>query len=119
LTRSKLTLDVSQVLGVVTPIPGSGGDWQVAVIGYQYTFAHPDAGEVIAYHWHQSGVSGITTPHIHIGPAATGRDAVVRPGTLHKAHFPSGAVSLESVLRLAIIEFDAEPRRDDWASILS
>jgi hypothetical protein len=117
LNRTHLSLDISQVVRVITPSIELGPDWHIRSIGYEYTLSHVDAGEIVAYHWHPSGISEITTPHVHIGPAATGRDAVVRPGTLHKAHFPTGVVTLESVVRLAITEFDTEPRRDDWESI--
>ena len=41
-----------------------------------------------------------------------------RLGGIHKHHFPTGRVSLEDVLHLAIKEFGAKPARADWEEVL-
>jgi hypothetical protein len=33
---------------------------------------------------------------------------------LHRAHIPTGIISLPAVIRLAISEFGVTPLRDDW-----
>jgi hypothetical protein len=37
---------------------------------------------------------------------------------LQRAHFPTGRVSVEEFLRLAIHAFDVKPRRSDWRAVL-
>jgi hypothetical protein len=36
---------------------------------------------------------------------------------LINAHFPTGRIALEDVLRLAITEFGVRPPRSDWAEV--
>lgn len=91
----------------------------VLVTGYNYTIEHPSEGEVVSFQWHPGGEAGIDFPHVHIGPAMSRHDSVVRAGEAHKIHLPTGEVSLANVLRLAISELEVEPRRDDWEAILS
>ena len=91
----------------------------IEVIGYNYTIEHPNDGELVSFQWHAGGKSPIDFPHVHIGPALSRRDSVVRHGEAHKIHVPTGEVSLAGVLRLAITELGVEPRREDWDAILS
>ena len=91
----------------------------VLVTGYNYTIEHPTEGELVSFQWHPGGEAGIDYPHVHIGPAMSRLDAVVRPGEAHKIHLPTGEVSLGEVLWLAITELEVEPRRDDWEALLS
>lgn len=91
----------------------------IIVIGYGYTFEHPDDGELVSFQWHPGGESDVDFPHVHIGPAMSRRDSAVRPGEAHKIHVPTGEVSLADVVRLAITELEVEPRRGDWDAILS
>lgn len=90
----------------------------IEVVGYNYTILHSEAGELVSFQWHPGGKSDIDFPHVHIGPALSRRDSVVRAGEAHKIHLPTGEVSLVNVVRLAITELGVEPRRDDWATIL-
>lgn len=76
----------------------------VAVSGYGYTLLQASGHEMISYHWHPDGRSSIIAPHAHIGQAFARLDSTVRRGSLHKVHFPTGIVSLTSVIRLAIKE---------------
>jgi hypothetical protein len=79
---------------------------------------HGDAGELFAYHWHPSGSSRVTTPHLHIGPAIAGTSNQIGQQYIHRMHFPTGLVPLSSIIRLAIEEFGARPLRDDWREVL-
>jgi hypothetical protein len=68
----------------------------------------PSAGELLregrrgqeerlfAYHWHPTGASPVTWPHLHVLDPAS---------ALRKVHLPTGRISLEEVLRLAVVEF--------------
>jgi hypothetical protein len=42
-----------------------------------------------------------------------------RPVDLTKLHIPTGRVSVEAVVRLAIEEFDVVPQRDDWEAVIT
>jgi hypothetical protein len=94
-------------------------DINSSIVGYSYIVWYQDSIEIVAYHWHPDSSEGSADPHIHFGPASARPDSAVRPGELHKVHFPSGFVVLEDVIRLLIEEFNVEPRRSDWEGILS
>lgn len=91
----------------------------IEVVGYNYTIEHPNEGELMSFQWHPGGHAKIEFPHVHIGPAMSRRDSVVRAGEAHKIHVPTGQVSLAEVLWLAITDLEVAPRRDDWQAILS
>lgn len=116
---SRLSLTVE--IHVVAHNSGAASrpDWDVSQTGYIYALELRDRTEVVAYHWHPLGIGLVTNPHVHFGPASARLDSAVRPGELHKVHFPTGFVSLEDVIRLAIVEFGVEPRRPDWDAILA
>ena len=94
---------------------GPRGPWKVSTVAYHYTVE--EAGELqrelFAYHWHPNERTAITFPHFHLyqGVGAI-RDEV------QKAHFPTGRVAFEDVLRLVITQLGVEPFRHDWAAIL-
>ena len=87
--------------------------WTVHVAGYHYELQHRDGRELVAYHWHPQGAGPVTWPHVHLGPAI---GDLWRPAT--RAHFPTGQVTIEDIVRLAIREFGVTPRRDDWEAVL-
>lgn len=87
--------------------------WTARVTGYHYELQNRDGRELVTYHWHPQGAGPVTWPHIHLGPAV---GDLWRPVT--RAHFPTGQVSVEDIVRLAIREFGATPRRDDWDAVL-
>ncbi|HEY7034197.1 MAG TPA: hypothetical protein VH482_22855 [Thermomicrobiales bacterium] len=60
----------------------------------------------------------VTFPHLHIGRAMTAGQSAIRPRDIHKAHIPTGYVSLPAVVRLAIAEFGVTPLRANWEEIL-
>jgi hypothetical protein len=87
----------------------------VQTVAYYYTVKEADkpCREIFGYHWHPVGRSPITYPHFHVYDGAElGREMV------RKAHFPTGRIALESILRLVIKEFGVIPLRSDREDIL-
>jgi len=85
--------------------------WVVDVQAYEYVLLDRAFGEIVAYHWHPSGPSRVTHPHLHIG----GRTS---PTDLSKVHLTTGRVSLADVVSMAIVELGVEPLRPDWRDVL-
>jgi hypothetical protein len=56
----------------------------------------------------------VTYPHFHLYEGA-GIDA----HGVQQAHYPTGRVAVEDVLRLVIEEFAIEPLREDWNEVLT
>jgi hypothetical protein len=100
---------------VVFQEPG-GRAWTATVSTYRYGLYDRNGREILSYHWHPDARSHVTAPHLHIG----GGVAPWRPD-LAKAHIPTGQVTLEDVLLLAIEELtlDVTPLRADWHDILT
>lgn len=92
---------------------GKRGPWKVQTTGYSHTLEDEAGQEIITYQWHPGGSSAINFPHLHIE-----RGIGASLGEVHKYHIPTGRVSFEDVLKLAIREFKVEPQRDDWPEIL-
>jgi hypothetical protein len=97
----------------IVEAPGPGGPWNVNIVAYQHALWDRDGREIVAYHWHPDGESDVITPHVHLGAGA----AVGHAG-LRDAHLPSGLVTLDDVLRLALVNLGAEPLRRDWREVL-
>ena len=91
-----------------------GVPWRVAVIEYYYAVLNSEEQEVLLYHWHPRGSSSVTTPHLHLKQGAQVGHPEVRG-----AHLPTGAVSLNAILRVLIAEMGVSQLRPDWESILS
>jgi hypothetical protein len=106
-----LSLSVMQQY-VLAESAGARGPWKVRTTAYLYELQRNEA-ELLVYHWHPSGVSPQTNPHLHIGPAA---ELGFKP--LQGAHVPTGRIALEELLRMAVVEFGARPRRKDWDQVL-
>lgn len=87
--------------------------WVVRLTDYYYTLTDDVGRELFAYHWHPAGRSRVTWPHLHLGPAL-GELATAAT----QAHFPTGPVAIEDVLRLAIRWFGVIPLRQDWDAVL-
>ena len=88
----------------VVEAEGRRGPWKVHTLEYAYSL-HNSNGPLMAYHWHPSHT--IDFPHLHLYQAE-----------VSKCHLPTNRVSLEEVLRMAIIDLGAKPIRDDWEDIL-
>jgi len=105
-------LDIIVVLRYRIVQVGSAS-WTVGVVGYHYELQHRDGRELMAYHRHPQGAGPVTWPHLHLGPAI---GELWRPAT--RAHLPTGDVTIQDIIRLAIREFHATPRRGDWEAVL-
>jgi hypothetical protein len=92
----------------------------VRLVSYEYRLLDLDQREIIAFHWHPTGLSNVTDPHLHLSsrlnPIEMGRNQ--EPLDLVDMHIPTGFVTLEDVVRLLISEFGIAPRRDDWGDLL-
>lgn len=117
-----ITRDLSLQVFFVADVGIGGGqgerDINSSIVGYSYIVWYQRSIEIVAYHWHPESTEGSVNPHVHFGPASARPDSAIRPGELHKVHFPTGFVSLEEVIWLVINEFKVEPRRSDWQMIL-
>jgi len=99
------------------------GPFKIRTIDYIYLLATTDDDEIPNFQWTPEDradetANVVTFPHLHLGPALTGSKPQIRPKNLHKAHIPTGRVSLEAVIRLAIVEFGVRPHRQDWDAVL-
>lgn len=101
------------------------GSYSVRTSYYSYRILDGDEQEILVYHWHPEGVSGVRSPHLHVSCVPTialaqrGRRARdLRTIPFGKMHLPTGFVSLADVVELLITEFDVEPRRDDWTDLI-
>lgn len=76
--------------------------------------------ELLHFHWERQLAAGHPYPpgHLHIGVGLLARPTPIRPGDFHHAHIPTGRISLESVIRFAIIELGVNPLNPDWIQIL-
>lgn len=88
------------------------GTWVVHTASYAYELLLADGREIVSYHYHPTGVSPVTSPHLH----AKGLTA---PLPLGRAHIPTGRVCIEAVVRFVITELGIEPRRPDWEAVLA
>lgn len=107
--RDDLILDIAHFFRVVEAT-GDTGPFRCRTLGYAYDFRHVDGPSVLAFHWHPD--SRVRSPHAHVGQYS-------RPVDLTKLHIPTGRVSVEAVVRLAIEEFDVVPQRDDWEAVIT
>lgn len=108
-TDSRLTLLVTEQYEVRQ----STADWYVEIVGYLYAIGY-EGRELVSYHWHPSGKSPITQPHMHVAA-----NVEVGDRWFGKVHLPTGMVGLEQVVALAIVELGVEPLRDDWERLIA
>jgi hypothetical protein len=109
----KLSLRLIQSYRVIEA-PGVRGPYAIHITGYFYGLDDELGREVISFQWHPQSRSPVTTPHLHLGAGAR----IGRSG-LSGSHIPTGRITLEQVLRLAIEDLGVEPLRTDWDSVLS
>jgi hypothetical protein len=97
-------------------IPGEGirEPWKTSTRGYLYGLDDDQGREIIGFHWHPAGRSAETAPRFHLGAGAR----VGRPELTVDAHLPSGRVSVEEMLRMAITVFEVKPIRPNWEEVL-
>jgi hypothetical protein len=102
-------------------VAASGSGWTARTREYSYTLATEDqldVAELIAYHWQPDVRSGVRIPHLHLGSAISGTSWQLGTRTVNRIHFPTGIVTLTSIIRVAIEELGAEPLRTDWQTVL-
>jgi hypothetical protein len=87
--------------------------WDIEIVSYMYAIRERNRAEIVSWHWHPGIPDLPSFPHLHLGPAAQ----IGRP-EFHRAHVPTGIVTLAEVVRSAITDFHVEPRRADWRAIL-
>ena len=102
-------------------IPDAAGRGShLVVLGYRYRLLDRQEREILAFHWHPTGVSPVIRPHLHLSgrlpPLDLGSGAP--PAVLGGMHIPTGSVALADVVWLLISEFGVEPRRDDWERVI-
>jgi hypothetical protein len=97
----------------------------VSVTSYSYRLLTSDHRELLVFHWHPSGLSRFTRPHVHVGGAAPITLPVLHNGVprsldIGKAHLPTRQISPEDLVEFLIDDpvFAIEPRRIDWRRIL-
>jgi len=112
--QSQLSLAVTMHYRVVEDPRPDVGPFKVSTAKYIFELYDKAGRRVIGYHWHPDDEkSPFRSPHLHLGESLRG------PNLHHKAHLPTGRVSLEEVLKLAVYSFNVEPIRGDWEKILN
>jgi hypothetical protein len=91
----------------VVPASGTHGPWKVSTVGYVYAIEDLEERELFAYHWHPDTADAdvAKTPHLHVS------------GEHERLHLPTGRVSMERVVRLAV-ELGCSTIRADWEKVL-
>jgi hypothetical protein len=89
------------------------GPWRVSTRGYAYELRTDSGERVWSYHWHPQ--SAVANPHVHIGHTQLAGNAVLSS----KIHYPTGRISLESVIRTCIAGHGVPPQQRDWEETLA
>lgn len=90
------------------------GPYRVTTTGYDYSLVSDRDGEVWAMHWHVTGISSETKPHIHLGDVMLSDQAPVNSAT----HLQTGRMTFETAIRW-LVAFGVEPLHDDWENRLA
>lgn len=112
--EESLALSVTFYYQIVEDDHPERGPWKVSTRAYMHALENLDGQEIVAYHWHPEQGSKVTFPHMHFG-VGLGQ----LPKFVHKAHVPTGRVPLEEVVRFAIADLGATPKREDWSEVLA
>ena len=110
LATPRLSFLFFQTYRLVRADDGTG--WGVRPTGYRYEVREHDGPELVAYHWHPTGNSAITFPHVHAHILGSAAD-------LSKRHLPTGVVTPAEIVRCLIAELGVEPLRSDWQDVLA
>lgn len=111
--RVPLGLRVTQQYRVVEAM-GIRRPWRTQTAAYSYAIDDAEGNELLAYHWHPQARSAVTTPHLHVRVGAE-----IAGVSIHKVHLPTGRISIEQVVLLAIEDLGVQPRKDDWEGVLT
>ena len=76
--------------------------------------------ELFSFHWTPELLEGegINEPHLHLKTPMIHPDAPLSNKTFGKFHIPTGRVSLESIVRFAIVDLNVVPRTPNWDATL-
>jgi hypothetical protein len=120
--RSGLFFDLRYVFAIAQPAAShEEKPWSIVTESYEYRLLDHDHRELLAFHWQPgSHQLGPDFPHLHISASLDAKTDAVRRRQikLDKLHIVTGPVSVVSVVRMLIDEFDAAPRRRNWKTIL-
>ncbi len=95
--------------------------FHASTVAYRFHILDGDEREILAYHWHPSGPSPISEPHLHLSSrVGVIQDARSEHGiALGELHLATGAVTFAQIVRMLIREFGIQPRRSDWENVLT
>lgn len=117
-----ISLSAGQIIRIVkTDDPDDSREpFEIQTVQYFYDLLTSDSKEILGFHWtpEERGDGVVAYPHLHVGSVMIDRTAPIRPTNFHKAHIPTGRVSMTSIVRLTIDEFGVTPLRIDWQAIL-
>jgi len=108
-SRKNLFLDVVHSYRIIEA-KRPEGRWKVSSAGYIYTLKEADDA-LVAWHWHPWEVP---FPHLHFYEAKV----LGRPD-LAGIHYPTGRVSLETIARFLIREYEVRPQNENYEEILN
>lgn len=114
--RPDILLDIiHQYTIVYTPNDSGDGPYWARSSLYRYQVYDLEGRELLLYHWHPDGLSGVRAPHLHV--ACAPHISLPRPRTTEprqidtgKLHLPTNHVTLEDVIELLIRDLGVEPR---------
>jgi hypothetical protein len=120
---------INLVAGQIIEIYETGAEiaqrYGVRINAYVYGFTRAGRSgeevEILHFHWDREPSPGNPYPpgHLHIGQGLLAQPTFMRQGGFHHAHIPTGHVSMESVIRFAIMELDVEPLHRNWGVVLT
>ncbi len=119
--NTKLYFELDQHIEVLKISTQRGDRYRVSTLRYIYCiWSDPDT-PLIAWHYHPD--LDVPFPHFHVYDRLDEADKKIglKVSTLHGLHIPSGRVSLEEVIRFAIVELGVVPhksREHDWSEVL-
>jgi hypothetical protein len=113
LGNTELELRARMFYLIITDDRKDYGPYRVTTRGYDYSVRKTDGTKVLDYHWHPTGLSDETRPHIHLGSAQLAPDAVLS----NKQHLLTGRVTFEAVIR-NLISMGVPARFPDWSDVL-
>ncbi len=119
---SKLFLELDQHVQVLKVNTDKGARYRVSTVRYIYAIWKSPDDCLVGWHYHPD--LDVAFPHVHVYDKTdeAQKMAGCKPFMLNGMHMPSGRVSLEEVIKFAIIELEVIPekkRAEDWEKILS
>lgn len=115
--ETRLHLRASCEIAVVQ-VEANRRSFEAQLTGYFVSIQDDLGVELLAYHWHSSGLSRIRTPHLHVSFEGNAIDARLGRRTLSRIHLPTGVVVPASIVQMLIEELRITPIRSDWRTVL-